>query len=127
MSDDEEEVAVDGDENGVLLDAEGEGESSDDEGSTGAGIGDKHTIGRGCKTRQKAKLLRVSYTSNSFVAIHDGQQNVVETKCCIIDCTGKVCGMTVKMIQISSKNCWNHHAQVRVFEQSHNVRLHNLL
>ena len=75
---------------------EGAGERPDDEGSTGEGVGDKHTRGRGCKTRHVKNFV---YTSNSFVPIRDGQQNVVQAKCCIIDC--KVYGMTVEIIQKS--------------------------
>jgi hypothetical protein len=37
-----------------------------------------------------------------------GQQNVVQEKCCIIDCAGKNCGMTVEIIQRTPQNCWNH-------------------
>ncbi len=96
VEDDEAEAAADGDDNG-----------SDDEGSTGSeGVGDKRTHGRDHKLRH---LKRLVYTSNSFVAIHDKQQNVVEAKCCIIsECTGKACGTTVDIFQRSPKACWNH-------------------
>ena len=54
-------------------------------------------------------MVRLVYTSNSFVAIRDKQQNVVQAKCCIIrECTGKTCGTTVDILQNSPKSCWNH-------------------
>ena len=43
VTDDEEEAAVDGDENSGVIGAEGE--SSDDEKSTGENVGDKHIDG----------------------------------------------------------------------------------
>jgi hypothetical protein len=46
VADDEAEAAADGDEHGGVIGAEGAGESSDDEGSTGEGVGDKQTRGR---------------------------------------------------------------------------------
>ena len=96
VEDDEAEAAADGDDN-----------ASDDEGSTDSdGVGDKRTRGRDHKTRHLKSLV---YTSNSFVAIRDKQQNVVQAKCCIIsECTGKACGTTVDILQISPKACWNH-------------------
>jgi len=88
---DEAEAAADGDVNN----------GCDDEVSTGSegvseGVGEKRTRGRDRKARH---LKSVVYTSNSFVPIRDGQQNVVQAKCCIIDC--KVYGMTVEIIQKS--------------------------
>jgi hypothetical protein len=51
----------------------------------------------------------VVYTSNSFVAIRDKEQNVVQAKCCImLESTGKACGTTVEICQRSPKPCWNH-------------------
>ena len=96
VEDDEAEAAADGDDN-----------ASDDEASTGSeGVGDKRTRGRDRKTRHLKSLV---YTSNSFVAIRDQQQNVVQAKCCIIsECTGKACGTTVDILQSSPKACWNH-------------------
>ena len=96
MEDDEAEAAADGDDN-----------ASDDEGSTGSeGVGDKRTRGRDRKTRHLKSLV---YTSNSFVAIRDKQQNVVQAKCCIMtECTGKACGTTMDILQNSPKSCWNH-------------------
>ncbi len=41
---------------------------------TGEGVGDKHTRGRERKTRHLKSFV---YTSNSFVTIRDGQQNMV--------------------------------------------------
>ena len=92
VEDDEAESVADGDDNG-----------SDDEGSTDSeGIGDKRTRGRDRKTRHLKSLV---YTSNSFVAIRDKQQNVVQVKCCIIsECTGKTCGTTVDIFQRKKKN-----------------------
>jgi hypothetical protein len=83
----------------------------DDEVSTGSegvseGVGEKRTRGRDRKARH---LKSVVYTSNSFVAIRDKQQNVVQAKCCImLESTGKACGMTVEIPQSSPKPCWNH-------------------
>ncbi len=95
-------AAADGDENGGVIGAEGAGESSHDEWSTGEGpvSVDKRTRGRG-RTTETLHLKTFVYTSSSFVAICDGQQNVVQSKCCIIDCTGKACGMTMEIIQSS--------------------------
>ena len=42
------------------------------------------------------------------MSIREGQQNVVQAKCCIIDSTGTSCGTTVEIIQNSPKVCWNH-------------------
>ena len=42
------------------------------------------------------------------MTIRDGQQNVVQANCCIIDSTGKGCGTTVDIIHSSPKVCWNH-------------------
>ncbi len=86
MTDDEAETAAEGDENCGVISTEGVGESSDDEGSTGEGVGDKRTHGRG---RQTSHLKSFVYTSNSFVDIRDGQQNVVQAKCSIVDCKGQ--------------------------------------
>ena len=61
--------------------------------------------GRGRKT---CHLKSFVYTSNSFVAIRDGQQNVVQAKFYIIECTGKAFGTTVEITQSSPKACWNH-------------------
>jgi hypothetical protein len=69
VEDDETETATDGDDNGF-----------DDEGSTDSeGVGDKRTLGRDLKTRHLKNLV---YTSNSFVTVHDKQQNVVQVKSC---------------------------------------------
>jgi hypothetical protein len=69
---------------------------SDDEGSTDSeGVGDKHTRGRDLKTRH---LKRLVYTSNSFVSIHDKQQNVAQTKCYIKH--HKTEFLTLKMAQV---------------------------
>ena len=97
---DEAEAAADGDDNGC-----------DDEVSTGSegvseGVGEKRTRGRDRKARH---LKSVVYTSNSFVAIRDKEQNVVQAKCCImLESTGKACGTTVEIPQSSPKPCWNH-------------------
>ena len=80
-------------------------ESSDDPGSTGEGVGEKRSHGRERKARH---LKSVVYTSNSFMPIRDGQQNVVQAKCCIIGAAGKPWGMTVEVVQISPRNLWNH-------------------
>ena len=79
---DETEAAADGDDNGC-----------DDEVSTGSegvseGVGEKRTRGRDRKARH---LKSVVYTSNSFVAIRDKEQNVVQAKCCIMLCTTSDC------------------------------------
>ena len=98
---DEAEAAADGDVNN----------GCDDEVSTGSegvseGVGEKRTRGRDRKARH---LKSVVYTSNSFVAIRDKEQNVVQAKCCImLESTGKACGMTVEIPQSSPKPCWNH-------------------
>jgi hypothetical protein len=43
------------------------------------------------------------------VAIRDKEQNVVQAKCCImLEITGKTCGTTLEIPQISPKACWNH-------------------
>ena len=87
VADDEAEAAADGDENGGVVGAEGAGESSDDEGSTGEGVGDKHIHGRGDSSSQE---LRIHF--KLFPGYSRRTQNAVQGKCCIIDCTGKVCG-----------------------------------
>ena len=70
------------------------------------GVVEKRTPGRDRKDRH---LKTVVYTSNSFVAIRDKEQNVVQAKCCImLESTGKVCGTTVEIRQSSPKPCWNH-------------------
>ncbi len=55
MTDDEVDGVADGDENGGLIGGEGTGESFDDDGSTGEGVGGKHTrlvISRSSYTRE---------------------------------------------------------------------------
>ena len=64
---------VDGDDNGP--------DSSDQGTNTSEGVGDKNTHGRDHETRHLKNLV---YTSNSFVDIHDKEQNVVQGNCCII-------------------------------------------
>ena len=67
---------------------------------------EKRTRGRDRKARH---LKSVVYTSNSFVAIRDKEQNVVQAKCCImLESTGKACGTTVEIRQNFPNPCWNH-------------------
>jgi hypothetical protein len=58
---------VDGDDNGP--------DSSDEGANTSEGVCDKNTHGRDHQTRHLKNLV---YTSNSFVDIHDKEQNVVQ-------------------------------------------------
>ena len=58
--------------------------------------------------RKTRHLKSVVYNSNSFMSIHDGQQNVVQAKCFIIGSSGKPSGMTVEVVQSSPRNIWNH-------------------
>jgi len=86
---------------------------SDDKGSTCEGVGEKmrsdFLLCRLQRRKRKTRHLNsVVYTSNSFVAIRDGQQNVVQAKCCIIGSKGKACGMTVEIFKSSPKAFWSH-------------------
>ena len=63
---------------------------SDDQGSTGEGVSEKcardFLLRRLQRRERKTRHLKsVVYTSNSFVSIRDGQQNVLQAKCCSVD------------------------------------------